>query len=481
MDGTTPVMSVSQRKKIENIDTFCRSCGYDISVIAQFITENHNELTDNEVSIIEVLWGSIEGLQSGSAKYSQTEAIKIVGCVLSIPKLVFTMTDVMRKVVVLVIHFLKIIFRITDLKVIFDPKCSEKSINLHELSGLAEKMERIEVCIDAVDVAEDVDEPALHSLVSNVDIHIGVDQIGILKSRIQTMMSEGDMKVCLHLLTLFVRISTVRHSLLFRMITCLKTNNYGKHTSETLQKYIEKERSDGEQFLRFFSGPSLKNVGVLSVFEPAEQTELTAYLEDMHIPLKDLSKVLDGRIFLIQPFTNSSILLGRPFPSISAARAMKSSTDVDNIRIRFQFKAIDGSFNLFHICSPDLYEHLYMQSGLYCIYAKKFQSRTGAQWRIIQVREDSESDYMSSLFVLCTKKRPQQFLYMEKTFFECARGLEENIPPTKECLFKVSYISTLNDFLQFKKKINNVRLLNSLPKLQVLLHFKNTCYQKFTY
>lgn len=438
MDGTTPVMSVSQRKKIENIDTFCRSCGYDISVIAQFITENHNELTDNEVSIIEVLWGSIEGLQSGSAKYSQTEAIKIVGCVLSIPKLVFTMTDVMRKVVVLVIHFLKIIFRITDLKVIFDPKCSEKSINLHELSGLAEKMERIEVCIDAVDVAEDVDEPALHSLVSNVDIHVGVDQIGILKSRIQTMMSEGDMKVCLHLLTLFVRISTVRHSLLFRMMTCLKTNNYGKHTSESLQKYIEKERADGEKFLLFFSGPSLRNVGILAVFEPAEQIELKTYLEDMHIPLKDLRKVLDGRTFLIQPLTKSSILLGRPFPSISAARAMKSSTDVDNIRIRFQFKAIHGSLNLFHIVSPDLDEYLYMENKLFCIYSKKFKARTGSQWRIIQVREEDERDDMPSLFVLCTKKNPQQFLYMEKSFFEFARGLEETKPPTKECLFKVS-------------------------------------------
>lgn len=51
-----------------------------------------------------------------------------------------------------------------------------------------------EVCIDAVDVAEDDDEPALQSFVSNVDIHIGVDQIGILKSRIQNMMSEGDIK-----------------------------------------------------------------------------------------------------------------------------------------------------------------------------------------------------------------------------------------------------------------------------------------------
>lgn len=123
---------------------------------------------------------------------------------------------------------------------------------MHLLKYLIFQKLTIEVCIDAVDVAEDVDEPALHSLVSNVDIHVGVDQIGILKSRIQTMMSEGDMKVCLHLLTLFVRISTVRHSLLFRMMTCLKTNNYGKHTSESLQKYIEKERADGEQFLLFF-------------------------------------------------------------------------------------------------------------------------------------------------------------------------------------------------------------------------------------
>lgn len=233
MDGTTPVMSVSERKKIENIDSFCKSLGNDISVITQFIAENHNELTENDASKIDVLWGSITGLQSGSAKYSQTEAIKIVGCVIQIPKIVFTMTDVMRKVVVLVFHFLKIIFRITDLKGIFDQKCSEKSINMHKLSGLAEKMKRMEDCIDAVGVVEDVDEPALHSLVSNADTHIGVDQIEILKSRIQSMMSEGDMKVCLHLLTLFVRISTVRHSLLFRMITCLKTNNYGKNTSET--------------------------------------------------------------------------------------------------------------------------------------------------------------------------------------------------------------------------------------------------------
>lgn len=84
-----------------------------------------------------------------------------------------------------------------------------------------------------------------------------------------------------------------------------------------------------------------------------------------------------------------------------------------------------------------------MQSKLFWIYSKRFIARTGAQWRIIQVREEDERDDMPSLFVLCTKKKnkpPQQFLYMEKSLFEFARGLKESKPPTKECLFKVSYI-----------------------------------------
>lgn len=80
------------------------------------------------------------------------------------------------------------------------------------------------------------------------------------------------------------------------------------------------------------------------------------------------------------------------------------------------------------------------------MYSKKFQAQTGAQWRIIQLRDEEERDDMPSLFVLCTKKRPQQFLYMEKSLFDCARGLEENLPPTKECLFKVSFHYILTIF-----------------------------------
>lgn len=144
---------------------------------------------------------------------------------------------------------------------------------------MAEKIEKTEILIDAVEIKENVDEPLMHSLISNFDIHIGVDKIGNLKSRITSMMSEGeDMQTCLHLLTLFVRLSTLRHALLFRLKTCLEVNNYSPSTSGTLKTYIDKERADSEEFLRFFSLPSLENVYVLAVFDPAEQIELAIYL-----------------------------------------------------------------------------------------------------------------------------------------------------------------------------------------------------------
>lgn len=61
------------------------------------------------------------------------------------------------------------------------------------------------------------------------------------------MCGEGDiddMKVCLHLLTLFVRITIIRHSLLFRTLVSI-TANGGKNMSKTLLNYIENGRSGG--------------------------------------------------------------------------------------------------------------------------------------------------------------------------------------------------------------------------------------------
>lgn len=428
------------KTKIEKLHGFCKSFGYDTLPIIQDIIAVTSELTDDDVVIIDVLWNSMEGLQKRSGKSSIIEAIKVLGCVFS-ANITNVETVLTTKVMFLVVYIFKIIFRIVDLRELLDPKCTFEYFTVHEFSGLAEKIAKTEIFIDAVEIKENVDEPSLHSLISNFDIHIGVDQIGNLKSRITSMMSKGeDMQTCLHLLTLFVRLSTLRHALLFRLKTCLEANNYSPSTSGTLKTYIDKERADSEEFLRFFSLPSLENVYVLAVFDPAEQTELAIYLEDIRLPLQNLQQVLDGKIFLIQPFKNPSILLGRNFPSFGAARAMKSSTDVDNVRIQFEFEAVEKSFNLFYIKSPDLKECLYMTTTLYCDYSKKYKGQTGAQWRVIQVKDTKGREDDPSLFVLCTRKQPRNFLNIEDAILiDFARGLEDKPkPPETECLFQVS-------------------------------------------
>lgn len=65
----------------------------------------------------------------------------------------------------------------------------------------------------------------------------------------------------------------MRQMLLFRM-TCLKMKEYSRGTVKALQKYLEKEKIDNREFLTFFSVPILENVGILTVFDPSEYTNL---------------------------------------------------------------------------------------------------------------------------------------------------------------------------------------------------------------
>lgn len=80
-----------------------------------------------------------------------------------------------------------------------------------------------------------------------------------------------------------------------------------------------------------------------------------------------------------------------------------------------------------------------MTSKLYCEYSKSYKGQTRAQWRIIQVKDEKGREDDPSLFVLCTRKQPRNFLYIENaTLIDSARGLEDSSkPPGTECLFQV--------------------------------------------
>lgn len=201
-DSNEETTAVSPKTKLEKINSFCESFGCDVKKIIHYIIEKLNDLPDKYITLIDILWKSMKGLNARAWKSIIVEAIKILGYVLSFVGLTFPMVGVASRVLLLVASFLKIIFRISDLKVMLKPDSTEHESLMHDMAGLAERLERTASFIDAVDVEEHVDESTLHSLISNVDIHIGVEQIGSLKSRIQTLMSGGqeDWHACLHFL-----------------------------------------------------------------------------------------------------------------------------------------------------------------------------------------------------------------------------------------------------------------------------------------
>ena len=398
--------------------------------------------TLHELSIINMLWKSIEGLRSEDKKTRFVHFIQILGGVLALIGIAVPPVCIVAECVSLVVYFLKIAFHRTDLKESLKPVLTNDDAFVHELAGLAERLDTTEFFISQIDVQEHVDEATLQGLISHVDIHIAVDQLGNLKSRIYSLMTGGqdNLQMCLHLLTLFVRISTLRHSLLFRFMACLRLKEYSLGTVTALEKCIETERLNNQSFLQFFSLPSLKTAAVLTVFDPLHENvvELVAYMKELRLPLHDLKEELHDRNFLIKPLRKPSMVLGRPLLSVRSIRAMEESSDVCNVRVRFRFIAVDGEFNLFYIRSPDLKEYMYMKANSYCKYDVMSTPNESAMWRVIRVKETDNEEGTHSCFIFCNKKWPDKIIFIENTSKEKAKGREDATIIGHECLFTVS-------------------------------------------
>lgn len=255
--------SVSTKTKLEAIKSFCAKFGYDVKNILKKIAD---DLSDKITPFIDKLWRSIKGLESVIDKYIIIEIMTILGCICSLLACGCPVFGLASAVLRLATFFLKITFSVIDIKLFLDPKIASHETMRHELAGLAERLERTDIFINAIDADEHVDDCALQGLISN--IHIGVDQLGNLKSRIKTFMSSGekDWRICLEFLKMIVRISTLRHSLLFRMLICLKAKDYSRSTVNALQKCIEKERTDNHKFFYFSLCAIIGKCGHLGYF-----------------------------------------------------------------------------------------------------------------------------------------------------------------------------------------------------------------------
>lgn len=98
----------------------------------------------------------------------------MLGCVLFV-NIIYLRVGLMLKVMFLVVYFFKVMFCIVDLKELLDLKCILGNFIVYEFFGLVEKIIKIEILIDVVEIKENVDEFLLYSLILNFDIYIGVD------------------------------------------------------------------------------------------------------------------------------------------------------------------------------------------------------------------------------------------------------------------------------------------------------------------
>lgn len=300
------------------------------------------------------------------------------------------------------------------------------------------KIKKIGTFIDNVDRERHVDEHLIELLAKNVDILIGIDTMEELKHHItcDKTGNKSNLEKCPDYLTMFLRLATLRQTLLLRYKVCLELKDVSPATRSVLQNTIDDERKEVLELLEHFALPSLENVGILVTFDPTKHQELATYLSEMRLLPPDLSKLLTGKVCMITSTLPTSISLGRPFPFFREVRGMNASCT--NVRIQYLFTAVENSLNTFYIQSPDEDEYLYMTESSCCKYGKRCSDIETAQWRVIQIYQEKESPGNPSHFVLSTKKWPEKFLFIDDSYWMPAIGLKNTAKPTSANLFALT-------------------------------------------
>lgn len=433
MDATT--------KKLEDIESFFESRGIPVADIVKSIKRKTQEISRDALSTIDVLFESTESLQIPNDENVIIHSIKILGRSLSLTRQSFPIVGISSQVLLLVDHFQQNIFRIGNLNImsLLEPKVDVDGA--FELADMAERFGNIDCFLTEQKSKEnlvELSEPALEGIIADVDIHIGVDEIGILKHQIERAMcgAEDQIKKCFNYLKIFVRVCTFRHLLLFRLMNCLATRHYSPNTVNTLTNYIEEERVNNQIFLKFFSLPTLENAQIVAAFEPSEHKELAAYLREMRLPLQDLRELLHDRVFLIKSFQNphASLVIEKSISSSTVTlTCTKGSLSSDNKY--FKFIAKENSFNLFYMQSLNSDNYVYVDENT-CKHGRMTELHQAAQWRVMQVHKPNSKGDRPSCFVIGAKQQRNslKFVYLKKD----RKWLGDNSIPNEECLFEVS-------------------------------------------
>lgn len=417
-------------KKLGDVNSFCESWGFNVGDIINSILLNAQELSEMALATIDVLFESSKRTDENviiTAMHILGRGLMLVGSPVHV-------TGVSSDVVRLVDCFLNIFFRVCNLNIEAMVDLGDSTTDGYDYVDLAERFKTLNLFLNEQELTENFDEPDLSDFFANIDIYIGIEEIGIVQNRIKEMMygPRDQSQPYLNYLKVFLRMCTFRHVLLFRVMNCLIAGQYALRTVNTLRNFIKKERVDNRCFLKFFSLPNLESTEIVAEFDPLEHTELATYLRELRLPFQDLREILHDRIFLIQSFGNPSVFLARQNSNFSNAVTLtftKKEPSADN---QFKFTAKDNSFNLFYIQSPNSDKCVYVEGNT--IKQGYGGMHRAGQWRVTEVYRSDEGDRTASCFVICAIQRPNRLVFLKKDI-NC---LVNPSKPNDECLFVVS-------------------------------------------
>lgn len=398
-----------------------------------------------DISVIDILWKSIKGLSSLNFKDNVSAVIDIVGVILGISGFFIPTLGLISGIVILLGQFLKIVFRIIKLECIHvrEINIPQKDEIFHEIAGLAERLINLSRKIDSLEENSDTHSDLKTNVFNSVS-DIGLHEIGSLKSRIKSLMVpiEDDLQKCSQYLTLFVRIALCRHLFLIRCINVFKVKlEDGLH--DCLQNILNQEIDDNKKFLRFFSAPTIEDAIIIPFFNPKgkRMEELVKYLDILKLSPQNLSDDLNKNVFEVKPFLRSHVALGRPILSHSYVRGMNALGNKNSPRIQFQFNTVDEdkTCNLFKIKVVGEDKYMYMTVKGYIRYKTLSpEKELAAQWHVIGVHSRENTNESKLSYMLCTQRWPSRIVYMEESFYQCAKGMLSPEKVSAENLFTVS-------------------------------------------
>lgn len=435
-------------RKLERIRSFCESRRHTIAIgYITKILKLTKDLSTCSIITLDLIWKIVEKLETNSGRTDLMVClIHLLGSMLSIGGRSPSGCLLAGEITSLGAYFLQMTFGFVDI----NQMINQATMKTHdyiklEIDGMLEELKTIEKLMENIET-EDHAEEIMQKMSTNFSITTGTKEIGSLKSCIRTLSSgrKDDLNACLDLLTLFVAISTKRHSVLFKWMKCLPNNEQGEIMVNILFKSIEQEREENRKFLNFFSLPSLEMVRLVAAFDPSEHAELYAYLEDIKVPLQNLKTMIDGQTFYIQQCTDDTSSQSRLTLYLSLICATTCSLEHKHIGVKFKFNSIENKFNVFHIQSDESSKYVQLPTIGPCKLDGSLKKPEAAEWHVIQVHMPMHKRETHN-FVFCNRLSPEKILYVQRSRFRLAKGLKDTKTPNRKSVFNVSiYLKEIN-------------------------------------